>query len=69
MSIEMVEAAQKSPIYKWVIEWQMALPLHPEFRTMPMLFYVPPLLPVMGKDGDQPYDHTKVISFTSLDKS
>ena len=26
----------------------MALPLHPEFRTMPMLFYVPPLLPVMA---------------------
>jgi nitrate reductase / nitrite oxidoreductase, beta subunit len=26
----------------------MALPLHPEFRTLPMLFYVPPLLPVMA---------------------
>ena len=26
----------------------MALPLHTELRTMPMLFYVPPLLPVMA---------------------
>ena len=26
----------------------MALLLHPEFRTLPMLFYVPPLLPVMA---------------------
>ena len=24
------------------------MPLHPEFRTLPMLFYVPPLLPVMA---------------------
>jgi nitrate reductase beta subunit len=35
----------------------MALPLHPEFRTLPMLFYVPPLLPVMASvtqtDGAQ----------------
>ena len=26
----------------------MALPLHAEWRTLPMLFYVPPLLPVMA---------------------
>ena len=26
----------------------MALPLHPEYRTLPMLFYVPPLLPRHG---------------------
>jgi len=41
-------AAQKSPVYKYVKEWGLALPLHPEFRTIPMLFYVPPLLPVMA---------------------
>jgi nitrate reductase beta subunit len=43
-----IKAAQKSPIYKFVKTWGMALPLHAEFRTMPMLFYVPPLLPVMA---------------------
>ena len=43
-----LKAAQYSPVYKFVKEWGMALPLHPEFRTLPMLFYVPPLLPVMA---------------------
>jgi nitrate reductase / nitrite oxidoreductase, beta subunit len=43
-----IHAAQNSPTYKFVKEWNMALPLHPEFRTLPNLFYVPPLLPVMG---------------------
>ncbi len=43
-----IKAAQDSPVYKFVKEWTLALPLHPEFRTLPMLFYVPPLLPVMA---------------------
>lgn len=43
-----IKAAQDSPTYKFAKEWGMALPLHPEFRTLPMLFYVPPLLPVMA---------------------
>lgn len=49
----MIDAAQKSPVYRFVKEWKIALPLHPEFRTLPVLFYVPPLLPVMAsvKDG------------------
>ena len=48
-----IDYARRSPVYRWVKEFQMALPLHPEFRTIPMLFYVPPLLPVMAsmKDG------------------
>ena len=24
----MVDSAQRSPVYKWVKEWQLALPLH-----------------------------------------
>ncbi|MBV6494197.1 MAG: Respiratory nitrate reductase 1 beta chain [Turneriella sp.] len=43
-----LHAAQNSPTYKFVKEWGLALPLHAEFRTLPMLFYVPPLLPVMA---------------------
>ncbi|GMU61474.1 MAG: nitrate reductase subunit beta [Myxococcales bacterium] len=43
-----IKAAQTSPVYKFIKEWGMALPLHPEFRTLPMLWYVPPLLPVMA---------------------
>jgi nitrate reductase beta subunit len=43
-----IRAAQKSPVYRFVKKWDLALPLHSEFRTLPMLFYVPPLLPVMA---------------------
>ena len=43
-----IKAAQKSPTYKFIKEWKIALPLHAEFRTVPNLFYVPPLLPVMA---------------------
>jgi len=43
-----IRTAQASPIYKFVKKWGMALPLHSEYRTLPMLFYVPPLLPVMA---------------------
>jgi len=43
-----IAAAQASPTYRFVKEWGLALPLHPEFRTLPMLFYVPPMLPVMA---------------------
>ncbi len=41
-----VEAAQASPVYKLAVEWQLAFPLHPEFRTLPMVWYVPPLSPI-----------------------
>ncbi len=41
-----IEAAQNSPVYKMAIEWKIAFPLHPEFRTLPMMWYVPPLSPV-----------------------
>jgi len=43
-----ITAAQDSPTYKFVKKWGLALPLHAEYRTLPMLFYVPPLLPVMA---------------------
>lgn len=46
-------AAQHSPVYKYVKEWELALPLHPEFRTLPMLFYVPPMMPVMASISDK----------------
>ncbi len=55
---DVLESARRSPVYKWVIEWGLALPLHAEHRTLPMLFYVPPLLPVMAASGDHGYDTT-----------
>jgi len=47
-----IAAAQTSPVYKFVKTWGLGLPLHSEFRTLPMLFYVPPLLPVMASLSD-----------------
>jgi nitrate reductase beta subunit len=44
-----VDAARRSPVHRFVKEWGLALPLHPEFRTLPMLFYVPPLLPALAE--------------------
>lgn len=54
-----LEAAKRSPLYKLVIEWGVGLPLHPEYRTMPMVWYIPPLSPVMGlvEDGEPDPDH------------
>ncbi len=65
----MVEAAQKSPVYKFVKEWGLALPLHPEFRTLPMLFYIPPLLPVLGYVEKGLYNVDAEDYFGSLDKA
>jgi nitrate reductase beta subunit len=69
ISEEFIEAAQKSPIYKYVMKWKLALPLHVEYRTMPMLFYVPPLLPVMGKLDNGHYSNVIDGFFTSLENS
>jgi nitrate reductase beta subunit len=38
-----ITAAQKSPVYKMAMEWKVAFPLHPEYRTLPMVWYIPPL--------------------------
>jgi nitrate reductase beta subunit len=43
-----IEAAQKSPVYKLAVDWKLALPLHPEYRTLPMVWYVPPLSPIQN---------------------
>lgn len=68
-----IKAAQDSPTYKFVKDWGLALPLHPEYRTMPMLFYVPPLLPVMASlkeknvaQQDKMHDTAKVWTDTWL---
>ncbi len=59
----MLAYAKKSPIYKMAVEEKIAFPLHPEYRTplhpeyrtMPMVWYIPPLSPIMnyfeGKDS------------------
>ncbi|HET8931308.1 MAG TPA: nitrate reductase subunit beta [Acidimicrobiales bacterium] len=51
-----VQAAQHSPIYSLIHTYGVALPLHPEYRTMPMVWYIPPLSPVIDVVRDTGYD-------------
>jgi len=43
-----IAAAQRSPVYKLTVEWKIAFPLHPEYRTLPMVWYCPPLSPLQA---------------------
>ena len=43
-----ISAAQNSPAYQFVKVWGLALPLHVEYRTMAMMYYIPPLSPVVS---------------------
>ena len=43
-----IEGAVRSPIWKMALEWKVAFPLHPEYRTLPMVWYVPPLSPIQS---------------------
>ena len=50
-----IKAAQKSPVYKLIKEWKVGLPLHPEYRTLPMVWYVPPLSPIVQRITSEVY--------------
>src|SRR3546814_4125698 len=41
------------------MDWKVAFPLHPEYRTLPMVWYVPPLSPIQSaaEQGDIPLDN------------
>jgi nitrate reductase / nitrite oxidoreductase, beta subunit len=41
-----LDAARRSPAYALIARHRVALPLHPEYRTLPMVWYIPPLSPV-----------------------
>ncbi|MYW04691.1 nitrate reductase subunit beta [Streptomyces sp. SID3343] len=55
-----ITAARRSPVHALITRFRVALPLHPEYRTMPMVWYIPPLSPVVealsrtGHDGEEP---------------
>ncbi|MEV6932470.1 nitrate reductase subunit beta [Dactylosporangium sp. NPDC051485] len=51
-----VEAARRSPVYALINTYKVALPLHPEYRTMPMVWYIPPLSPVVDVVRDTGHD-------------
>ncbi|GAB2966817.1 nitrate reductase subunit beta [Saccharothrix stipae] len=51
-----VQAAQRSPVHALINTYRVALPLHPEYRTMPMVWYIPPLSPVVDVLRDTGHD-------------
>ncbi|MBI1292364.1 nitrate reductase subunit beta [bacterium] len=56
-----IEAARKSPVYKMAMEWKVAFPLHPEYRTLPMVWYVPPLSPIQSAAAMGAIEHDGVM--------
>ncbi len=64
-----VEHAQRSPVYQFVKEWKLALPPHIEFRTLPMLFYVPPMSPVMASKNDDTVESVSENFFHDIEEA
>ncbi len=56
-----IEAARRSPVYKMAMEWKVAFPLHPEYRTLPMVWYVPPLSPIQSAASMGAIEHDGVM--------
>ncbi len=69
ISDDVIESAQRSPVYRFVKEWKLALPLHVEFRTFPMLFYVPPLMPVISNKDAGPVRNDTEDIFSDIEKA
>ncbi|MBK5071751.1 nitrate reductase subunit beta [Budviciaceae bacterium CWB-B4] len=59
--LSVIEAAQQSPVYKMAVDWKLALPLHPEYRTLPMVWYVPPLSPIQSVADAGYLPHTGIL--------
>ena len=63
-----ISAAQQSPIYDLIFRYDLALPLHPEYRTLPSVWYVPPLSPIVDKvtaTGSDAEDHRVLLTAVS----
>jgi len=64
-----IESAQRSPVYQYVKIWKMALPPHIEYRTMSMLFYVPPMAPVLSMRQDKTLTNVSDSLFHDIDEA
>ena len=62
-----IEYAQRSPVYALAHRWRVALPLHPEYRTLPMVWYVPPLSPVVNAMEAYGYEADPDQLFPAID--
>jgi nitrate reductase beta subunit len=66
---DVITHAQMSPVYQFVKVWKIALPPHIEYRTLPMLFYVPPMSPVMASRENDTISHLSAELFHDIDES
>jgi len=62
-----IEAARRSPVYALAHRYQVALPLHPEYRTLPMVWYVPPLSPIVSALEEDGYEADPDDVFGAID--
>jgi nitrate reductase beta subunit len=63
-----VIAARRSPAHALICRHRVALPLHPEYRTMPMVWYIPPLSPVTDVASTAGYDDADPVAvFAAID--
>jgi nitrate reductase beta subunit len=63
-----IAAARRSPIWTLAVRFGLALPLHPEFRTLPMVWYVPPLSPVLDALGEDEQERDPDDVFHAIDR-
>jgi len=59
---------KNGPIHKLVNEWEVALPLHPEYGTIPNMFYIPPLAPYRLNDDGSIDESTPRIPIEYLER-
>jgi nitrate reductase beta subunit len=65
IAADWLDAAARSPVYALAVRHRVALPLHPEYRTLPMVWYIPPLSPVadvVHAAGYDPADPDRVFA-------
>src|SRR3972149_8893487 len=66
-----IVAAQRAPSFNLFKKWRISLPNHPEFRTLPMNFYIPPLSPILHQakaDRGGVFDPESDDFFNEIDK-
>jgi len=66
---DVIDAARRSPVYAFVKKYRIALPPHIEFRTLPMLYYVPPQAPVLASAENGVVENTAGALFHDIDQA
>jgi nitrate reductase beta subunit len=63
-----IDYARRSPVYALAHRYRVALPLHPEYRTLPMVWYVPPLSPIVNAMETDGYEADPDDLFPAIEK-